>query len=486
MFEERGFNEANKRSRDAKPDVWVDNCFADQLFESIEAKTPETYNTMIRALFKFNNRDRAEQLFNEANEKQIPLDLTTYNAFIRNINKPGVTAEIRWDQIKTTLSDINKRQIKPNIHTLNAILSTIKVGGNVHSIQEYTTQILAEFKILNIEPSLETYAHLLDIYHGKNSPPSNVIYQIVDRLEKCPELKAQSVDDCIFFNKAMVVCRFRLKNSAAIARRIDNIVTQSDNIKFLGDAQLEQFYYRHFLTTILHNEPFADFIKTYDQLVPETYSLEPSVADDIFSNINISGAIQYIPKFWTDMVISGISKRKQLNDSLLTLMITNQPVLDVSEHKGLVDQFAEIAWNIYQDAVNDQFAKAYKEELIPATRLASIVILLLRAGQYHNARTIVESCLEQQKDKIIGCLTDEALSEFIDSCIENKEPRIAIDCVAYSIEHGVGDAVAFGRKIIQSFTLEPNMIKQITDLVGREVLKSTEKVDQKATEKTSE
>lgn len=121
MFEQRSLNEANKRSRDAKPDVWVDNCFADQLFESIENKTPDTYNTMIRALFKYNNRERAEQLFNEAIEKEIPLDLNTYNSFIRNINKPGVTAEMRWDQVKITLSDMNKRQIKPNIHTLNVI-----------------------------------------------------------------------------------------------------------------------------------------------------------------------------------------------------------------------------------------------------------------------------------------------------------------------------------------------------------------------------
>lgn len=467
MFEERSFKEANKRSRDAKPDVWIDNCFADQLFESIETKTSATYNTMIRALFKFNSRDRAEQLFNEANEKEIPLDLTTYNAFIRNINKPGVTAEMRWDQIKMILSDINKRQIKPNIHTLNAILSTIKAGGNVHNIQDYTTQTLAEFKMLNIEPSLESYVHLLDIYHGKNSPPSNVIYQIVDRLEKGAELKAHSVDDCTFFYKAMIMCRFRLKNSASLARRIDNIVTQSDNIKFLGDAQLEQFYYRYFLTTILHNEPFADFIRTYDQLVPETYSLEPSVAEDIFSNVNISGAIQYVPKFWTDMVISGISKRKQLNDSILTLMISNPPVADVREHDGLIEKFAEIGWCIYQDAVNDQFAKAHREELIPAARLSSIIILLLRAGQYHNARSIVESCFDKQKDKINGCLNDEAILAFIDSCIENNEPRIAVDCVAYSVEHGIGDAIAYGQKIIQSFTLESNVNKRITDLVDQ-------------------
>lgn len=479
LFEERSSKEAFKRSRDAKPEVWMENCFADQLFQSIEPKTSAAYNTMIRALYKFNSRDRAEELFNEATTNGITIDLATYNSFIRNINKPGVTAEMRWDQIKATLNDINKQQLKPDVHTLNAILSTIKTGGNIHSIQNYTAQTMAEFRQLNVEPSLETYSYLLDIYHGKQSPPCNVIHQIVERLEKSPDLMAQTVDDLAFFYKAMIVCRFRLKSSAALARRIDNILAHSDNIKFLGDAQQEQFYYRYFLSTILHNDSFPEFLRTYEQLVPETYSLEPSVVDDIFSTINMTGAIHHIPKFWTDMIISGISKRSQINDTLLALMATNVPVADVKEHTGLADQFAEIAWSIYQNAMNDQFASTRKEELIPAARLANIVILLLRAGQHANARTIVESCLEQQKEnRIIGCLTDEALSDFINSCVVNKEPNIAIRCVAYSIENGVGDSLQYGRKIIESFTLAPHEVKRIADLVGQDVLKSVQKPSQ--------
>lgn len=476
LFEARGVVEASKRSRDAKPEAWEENGFADQLFESFQPKTPAAYNAMIRGLYKFNSRERAEELFNEANEKQIPLDLTTYNSFIRNINKPGVTAEMRWEQINTTLGDIKKQQLKPNVHTLNACLSTIKSGGNIHMIQEFAVQILAEFKVLNVEPSLATYVHLLDLFHGKQSPASNIIYQIVERIEKNPDLIAHSTEDLLFFHKAMVICRFRLKNSASLARRIDNIVAHSDNIKFIGDAQQEQFYYRNFLTTILHNETFKEFIRTYEQLVPETYSLEPSVADDIFSTINGSGAIQYVPKFWTDMVISGISKRSQLNDSLLALMSINQPVDGVQEHEGLTEQFGDIAWAIYQNAMNSQFTEARQDELIPAGRLAYIIILLLRANRHQNARVIVENCLEQKKDnRILGCLTDEALSAFIDSCVVNKEPRVAIQCLAYSVENGIGDAIQYGRKIIESFTLETNEIKRITDLVGQDVLKSTKK-----------
>ena len=472
MFEARAAKEAAIREGKTHAEVWEENCLADQLFQSIEPKTAAAYNTIIRALFKYNNLERAEEMFNEAKQNNIAIYLETYNAVIRNSNKPGVTADMRWEHVKTTLKELNEKRIKPNINTLNAILFTLKSGGNINSIQEYASRTLAEFERLNIEPALETYAHILDIFHAKFAPPSNIIDQIIERLEKSPDLKVQCLDDTSFFYKAMIVCRFRLKNGSALARRIDNIVTHSDNVKFLGDDKQEQLYHRCLLSCILHNEPFPDFIRAYDQLVPETYCLEPKLIDEIFSTINMNGAIQYLPKFWSDMIISGITKNSKINEILLSLMIEIQPMADIREHENLNEQFAEIAWTIYQDEMNEQFVKAHREHLIQATRLAQIVILLLRSNRYGDAKSIVSSCIDQEKDKkIIGCLTDQALSAFIDSCILNKDPRIAIDCVAYCVENGIGDAIQFGRKIVQSFTLEPHQIKRITDLVGQDVMK---------------
>lgn len=473
MFEARGAMEATKRNRNTETVKWEENCLADQLFQSIEPKTAAAYNTMIRALFKYNSQERADELIDEAKKNNIAIDLETYNAIIRNINRAGVTSDLRWEHIKTVLKEINEKQLKPNVKTFNAILSVLKSGGNINSIQDNAIRTIAEFKRLNIEPALETYALLLDVFHSKFAPPSNAIDQIVECLEKSPDLKAQCIDDTSFFYKAMVVCRFRLKNGSALARRIDNIVTQSDNVKFLGDAQQEQLYHRCFLSCILHNEPLPEFIRVYDQLVPETYSLEPKMIDDIFSTINLNGAIQYLPKFWTDMVISGMSRYSRINEILLSLMIDNPPVDGCHEHDGLPEQFAEIAWTIYQNEMSEQFAKARKDELMHATRLAHIVILLLRVNRHSDAKSIVENCFDQQKEnRIIGCLTDQALSAFIDSCISNKEPRAAIACLDYSVENGIGDSLQYGRRIVQSFTLEPHQIKRITDLVGQDVLKS--------------
>lgn len=111
--------------------------------------------------------------------------------------------------------------------------------------------------------------------------------------------------------------------------------------------------------------------------------------------------------------------------------------------------------------------------MINAARLGQIITLLLRANRFGEARSIVLGCLDQQKYKrIVGCLTDQALTAFIDLTFSNKEPRIALDCVAYSAENSIGDAIQYGRKIVRSFTLEPYQIKKITDLVGQDVMKS--------------
>lgn len=482
LFEERAADAAKKRLRDAKAEEWIDSCFADQLFQSIEPKTPAAYNTMIRALYKFNKPQRAEELFNEAEKNGISLDCATYNACIRNIDKKETTAEGRWDEILAKLKEMNGKNIRPNIHTLNAILQAIKSGGYIHQIREHTLSVLAEFKRLNIDPSLETYSHLLAIFHGKNAPPSSMISNILDELESRKDLIPQSVADFTFFYKAMEACRYRIKNSASYARRIDNIITKSDNIKLIGHSVAEQLYYRHFLCTILHNEPFSDFIELYDQLVPETYALEPSVVEDIFSTINMIGAIQYIPKFWSDMIVCGISNRGEMNDTLLRLMTQNQPIADVSEHGGLVDRFADISWAIYLDLVAEHHSAARREQLLPAGHLANIVILQLRADRFDNAKTIVEACLEQRKDKkIIGSLTDDAISLFINACITNKQPKIAIQLISYAIENGVCDCPQLARKLVESMTLDPTDIRRITDLVGRDVLKPAKKSESSKT-----
>lgn len=474
LYESRGQKDSLKRSRDYKPEIWTDDCLADQMFERLEPKTDRAYNTMIRAMLKYQKRAKAEELFKEASEKKMPIDLSTYNMYIKHINDASMTAESRWEQIKLVLQQMKARKIQPDVHTLNAVLIAIKTGGYISSIQDNASKAMAEFKALNIEPCLETYSLLLDIFHGKNTPENNTLSRIVEQLEKNVDLKAQSVDDVHFFYKAMTVCRYRLANASALARRIDNIVTHKDNINFLGDSQLEQRYYRYFLSTILQNEKLPEFIEIYDTLVPSSYALEPPMVEDILSTINLTGAIHYIPKFWTDMIICGISKRTQLAESVLSLIASNEPKADVKEHAGLGQQFADIAWTIYQNWVADQYAKGKKDEVTPAIRFSRMVEILLRAQRHNEAKSIITHFIDKKSLKIVGQLSDKAMSAFIDSCVANNDASIAVKCIGYAIENGIGDPTAYGRKVVNAFTLQPHDLRRLVDFLGADILKAEE------------
>ncbi|XP_031630265.1 protein PTCD3 homolog, mitochondrial [Contarinia nasturtii] len=482
MYEERAIAEFEKRNNPVHS-PWKKSGVVDQVYNSIEPKTPAAYNAMIRGLYKYNQSEHASQLFIEANENQIPLDLATYNAHIRGFTHRHQPNDKRYDEILKILTELNEKQIKPNVHTLNACLETLKFNKNITYLQMQTSQIMGEFLALNIEPSLETYIYLLDIYHGKQTVDGTFLNDIVDRLERNPNLVAHSKNDLTFFTKAMNVCRFRMKNCGSLARRIDNIVTHSDNIKFLGNSYHESLYYRDLLHTILKNETFTEFINVYDQLVPETHGIDVSLAEEVFNNINLNGLIQHIPKFWQHIKLSGVVRNAKLHDIVLAVMESNRLVDGVEEHTALSEEFSNIAWDIYRQSTGNELAERYNKDLIPAKRLANIIILLLRAKNHHNATIVVDQCLEEDKDnRIIGHLTDNSLQLYLDSCIVQKEPNKAIKCLAYAVEHGVGDQIEYGRKIIKSFTLDSKQIKKITNLVGNDALKSVENPEQASKE----
>lgn len=478
MFEEREAAANAKRKPEEFTGAvdWQENCLADQLFHSMNPKSAAAYNTVIRALYKYNATRRAEGLYKEAKENKIPLDLATYNVHIANLHlvAVGLSIEQRWEEVKLILKEMNNLQMKPNVHTLNAILSMIRSGGNFARMPEYAQLAMAEFERLNVEPCLATYWYLLSIYYVNRATfDPTPLASILERLEKSPDFVAQSLRDSSFFIKAIGVCRYNLKNPSDLVRRIDRLVTHGDNIKFLGDSKQEQSYYRNLLFVILSNEPFDEFIKIYDHLVPDIYSVEPSIVEAILSVINATAAIEFIPKFWSDMVICNLSRRQRLTDILLKIMCDNPPLDDIEKHIGLSDRFADIATTIYEDQVNGELRNA-RNVLMHANPLSQIIIITLRANRFDLAKTVVERCLNQKKGNIVGALTEQAIITFTDACITNNEPRIAIKVIEYSIELGINGSVKCARKLVQSLTLNQNEKKRLADLVGQDVLRSVE------------
>lgn len=139
----------------------------------------------------------------------------------------------------------------------------------------------------------------------------------------------------------------------------------------------------------------------------------------IIKNIEISGCIHFIPKIWSDMIIFDHTYREDLVTELLSVMVDNPA--DTSE---LTEKFAAVAWDVYK-TIDNQNTERTNKISFTGDLLGNIMIVLLRAKEFEKASELMEK-LDKNHTSIVGVPRLEALSMFVDACIENKAPSAAI------------------------------------------------------------
>lgn len=116
---------------------------------------------MIRGFAKHGQADRAFQLFEEAQQKQIVLNTDAYNSVISVVHFLKESYEMRWSFIVDMLTAMKTAQLKPNLGTLNAILGALSTMGVARVYKQHALNTLSEFKQLGIEPSLASWYYIL-------------------------------------------------------------------------------------------------------------------------------------------------------------------------------------------------------------------------------------------------------------------------------------------------------------------------------------
>lgn len=89
----------------------------------------------------------------------------------------------------------------------------------------------------------------------------------------------------------------------------------------------------------------------YNVYVPNIYVPEPSVMGEILSVLELNTAVQYLPKLWSDMIIFDHTDRENLLNAVLDIMMNHQGLDNENETK-FKEQFAKIAWNIWEKIEN--------------------------------------------------------------------------------------------------------------------------------------
>lgn len=469
LIEERWFSQTSV-GKERQRKTWKDGDLAEQLFAEIEPKSVQSYCAIIRGMCKFYQVERGWALFQEAIEKDLPIDVNTYNSVIQVANFLKESGELRWELVQDILRIMATRMVKPNLGTLNAVMGLISTIGGYRQGRTFALQTLAEFQTLGIQPSLATWYFVLSIFCRERGPVSHVLVDILKQIEG-KEFKISNAKDTFFFVTAMDVCRNHLSDKD-LAKRLNTLLHHGNNYDLIGDSYKESIFYRHYFGLLCATEPLEIFMETYNQLVPNIYTPEPGIMAEILKHVDINGALELVPQLWSDMVVFDHVNRESLLQQVLKIMVDNRPNAELASQIGLDGRFMDIGWQIWQKIENQQEGRT--NQLIWTGRmLGDILILCSRCDDIEKANEIFRK-LDKEEDKVSGTPGPAALETFVRLCIANKQPTQAIAALQYCVENGLPGNETLAKQITTSMTLDEGHLSKISTLIGGEKLRNKE------------
>jgi len=469
MVEERWFRQ-NQRLKERNRKTWKDNDTAEQLYNEIEPKTPQTYACIIRGMCKFYQVEKAYAIFQDCLANNIQLDVDSFNSILNVARFIKENADMRWTLMLDLLKTMNEKGISPNLGTLNACLNSISEMGTKNA-KEYTIQIMTEFKNIGIEPSLASYYHILHTFCRDRGPVSHVLVDILNEIEG-KEFEMRDIKDTMFFVTAMDVCRNHLYD-LNLAKRVDAFLHQGENYNLIGDSYKESIYYRNYFTLLVQAEPFEKFMADYYHLlVPHVYIPEPSVMEEILKAVEVTGSIENIPLLWSHMICFEQISRDTLLALIVRIMLQNKPDLTIKTQENLKETFSHIAWDIWSK-IEEKNELRSKPVVWTGKLLGDILRIICTSEDVDRASVIMEKLLNDQQ-KILGEPDYVAMEDYVQLCIVKKQPSKAIQCLQYCTEIGFNESKNLAKTIYKGFTLDENHTRRVIRFVGESVIHEIE------------
>ncbi|KAL1122507.1 hypothetical protein AAG570_002838, partial [Ranatra chinensis] len=336
-IEERWFRFGVKEKSKQK-NTWRDNGIAEKLFGGLKPADRASYGAIICGMCSHGQLDKAWALYLESTQENVLITIEAFNALLSKVCFLKEGHDLIWNLTMDLLADMNRRKIRPNIGTLNAVLEMLSTISTNNNAQSNALAIIAELKQLDIEPSLASYYHLLNIFYKKRGPPSGILIDMLNYLDG-KSFKVVDLKDTNFFLRAMEVCH-QLKDKD-LAYRVDQLLHTGENYNMIGDSHRESQYYRHLFMLLCETEPMDVFMKFYETLVPNVYIPEPSVMETVLTVVDQNGAWEYLPQLWSDMIQFEHSDREQL---LAKMLECASKILD----ENLTEKIVKIGMDIWE------------------------------------------------------------------------------------------------------------------------------------------
>ncbi|XP_063702897.1 small ribosomal subunit protein mS39 [Culicoides brevitarsis] len=463
-LEERWFRQG-MQSQDRRRRTWKDGDLAENIFNSLETKTSEAYCAIIRGMTKFYQTQKAFALYQEALEKNIELDTTTYNYLIGISSLMKESPELQLDMCMEFLKTMKQQNVAPNLGTLNAVLQICSSLKNSKIAQQSALRTLAEFKNIGIEPSLASWYYVLITFCKERGPVSHVLVDILNEISgKSFEIRDQK--DIFFFVTAMDICRNHL-NDKDIAKRVDKLLHTANNYNLIGDAYKESVYYRNYVGLMADTEPIEDFMETYNRLVPNIYTPEPGIMQEVLKAVERAAAIEHIPLLWSHMVIFDYASRDQMVSKLVQIMVDNAPHPEVLHHANLPEQFNRVASEIWEKLI-DLSEKRPDHFRWSGPVLGDLLFLFCRGKNFENAEKVFKK-INKCENEMIGEPRPDALESFGNYCIAEKQPSLAISVLQFCVENGYPEGKKLAENLTKNLTLDEMQGIKVRSLLGQSV-----------------
>ncbi|XP_046430960.1 protein PTCD3 homolog, mitochondrial [Neodiprion fabricii] len=464
--EERWFR---RSLQNIKP-KWKSNDIVDELFESLKnedsAIATAAYNALICGTAKYLQVDKAWYLYDECLAKGFPVYVRSFNNMLRLVQFSKDAGDQRLTFMMDVLKTMSRNNVRPDIGTLNAALQLSTLLKCPEPGRSVALSIYKEMTNAGVEPSLGTYFYLLTIFCRTYGPVSEILIDILDRLEG-KELEIKDPQDLFFFVKAMDIARNHLMN-IDVGHRVHKLLLTGKNYNLIGENYMESIYYRHYLILAVQSESIDSFIKLYDTLVPNIYIPEPDVMNEILLAVEIAGASMaenLLPQLWSHMVMFEHTQREHLMVHILQIMHTTcQPPSDSVANT----QYADIAWDIWNriEGQRPGYTMAVKWN---AEMLGNVTVLLIRGGYFDKMLTVL-SYLTEKQGVYTGILSKDQLDTILNACLENGHATAALSIISYAANNGIAGAGQMGYKLITTLSLDSAEETKLVNLVGKEVL----------------
>lgn len=461
-IEERWFRQSNK-GKERLRKTWKDGDLPEKIFADLQNKNSIAYCTMIRGMCKYYQVEKGYALFQEALDKGIELDTDTFNYVIGVCNFLKESPDLRWELIVELLRLMKDRGLAPNLGTLNATLKSISTMGYAKLAKECVAKTIGEFKKIGIEPCLASWYYILITFCKERGPVSHVLVDIMSQLDG-KEFEIQDVKDTFFFVTAMDICRNHL-GDRDLAKRVDKLLHTGNNYHFIGDSYKESIYYRHYVGLLCSTEPLEEFMKIYEDLTPHIYTPEPGIMSEILRAVGTAGAIEYVPKLWSDIICFDLAGRENLVNEILQIIISNPPTVEVAHHADLPEKFNTVAYNVWEKLKEQEEFRADKFHW-SGPILGHILQILSRGGSFEKA-TEVFNKIDRSENVLVGEPAPEAIEEYIKLCIAEKSPSSALSALQYMVDNGYGEAKKLGALVSEAFTLDEVQSSKLQRLIGK-------------------